>query len=714
MAAHFQDRKLSRPQIFATDISESVESIVHPTVPLALRVSGHLLLGVVRIYSRKVHYLWQDCHQAMVQIQMAFLQQPNNAQQTAIDMDGGKENKRKRRTRSELHDNEAVDETMDTADVIPATTALQGFGIPFDLNDDSFNNAEDWAPAELVDAYQQSIPSQRSPQKIRKTFDSAPSDFSLHTMETDSLLDSRAAVVPEEQWTAFDPDDEDPDINKLAENKKRPSLNKTGAETYDQHEFNPTDPEQMEQDQELNPIDHSISQAEVMRANESEVSEMESRRSLALIDRAAGEASTMEPDLSFPQDVSGIPILDEDELAPAQGSRPSSLRADQSSLSSVKPQDESSAAAISLGVTSTPSEGKANKRKSGDKSKKRKRRKIVFNQDEIELTSAEIRNMLGDTSDIVIRPVLIGQEQDEDDLNLEYKGLAIPHISQILMNALSYEQLFQRPALADDGGLAPKLLDVWTESSRLRDLARQDAAVGNTRTSLEADSATERSEARTKVGEESFQSDGSVEAVREQHHQEKGEMESLPLTPVDQDYPPFPPDNLEQDAPIAPEEEEFPLLPADDEPPQQPVFDEEEEEQEMDENDKRQSSLSLGLVNTLGEDLDWEEQLDQEGARQEAGDEIVTSNAKWHKHTIKVYSLLKNRIAQPGSSTSDKKAPNLYYNSLVDGCSRRTAVGVFFELLQLKTWDFIELNQEESYGDITITAGVKFAEPVPK
>jgi|AntRauTorckE5430_2_1112549.scaffolds.fasta_scaffold134287_2 hypothetical protein len=50
-------RCCAQVQIFQTDISRSVESIVNPTVPLALRVSGHLLLGVVRIYSRKVRKL---------------------------------------------------------------------------------------------------------------------------------------------------------------------------------------------------------------------------------------------------------------------------------------------------------------------------------------------------------------------------------------------------------------------------------------------------------------------------------------------------------------------------------------------------------------------------------------------------------------------------------------------------------------------------------
>ena len=61
---------------------------MNPTVPLALRVSGHLLLGVVRIYSRKVKYLMADCNEALVKIKMAFrpgavdMDESNNRQQT--------------------------------------------------------------------------------------------------------------------------------------------------------------------------------------------------------------------------------------------------------------------------------------------------------------------------------------------------------------------------------------------------------------------------------------------------------------------------------------------------------------------------------------------------------------------------------------------------------------------------------------------------------
>lgn len=39
---------------------------------MALRLSGHLLLGVVRIYHRKVDYLYADCQDALVKIRMVL------------------------------------------------------------------------------------------------------------------------------------------------------------------------------------------------------------------------------------------------------------------------------------------------------------------------------------------------------------------------------------------------------------------------------------------------------------------------------------------------------------------------------------------------------------------------------------------------------------------------------------------------------------------
>jgi len=43
---------------------------MNPQTPMALRMSGHLLLGVVKIYQRKVNYLMNDCSEALVKIKM--------------------------------------------------------------------------------------------------------------------------------------------------------------------------------------------------------------------------------------------------------------------------------------------------------------------------------------------------------------------------------------------------------------------------------------------------------------------------------------------------------------------------------------------------------------------------------------------------------------------------------------------------------------------
>ncbi|KAL6961953.1 hypothetical protein U1Q18_036912 [Sarracenia purpurea var. burkii] len=45
---------------------------MYPEVPIALRMSGHLLLGVVRIYSKKVDYLYQDYNFFLISIRKAF------------------------------------------------------------------------------------------------------------------------------------------------------------------------------------------------------------------------------------------------------------------------------------------------------------------------------------------------------------------------------------------------------------------------------------------------------------------------------------------------------------------------------------------------------------------------------------------------------------------------------------------------------------------
>ena len=55
-------------------IPESCEVIIRPEVaaggPLALRLNAQLLLGEVRIYSKKATYLQDDCQEALWKIKM--------------------------------------------------------------------------------------------------------------------------------------------------------------------------------------------------------------------------------------------------------------------------------------------------------------------------------------------------------------------------------------------------------------------------------------------------------------------------------------------------------------------------------------------------------------------------------------------------------------------------------------------------------------------
>ncbi|KAM0836522.1 hypothetical protein ACQ4PT_062280 [Festuca glaucescens] len=71
IAAHLE-RKVKKAQVDGIDIPTYVQSIMFPEVPIALRLSGHLLLGLVRIYSWKVNYLFQDCNRMLSTIRTAF------------------------------------------------------------------------------------------------------------------------------------------------------------------------------------------------------------------------------------------------------------------------------------------------------------------------------------------------------------------------------------------------------------------------------------------------------------------------------------------------------------------------------------------------------------------------------------------------------------------------------------------------------------------
>ncbi|KAI3740037.1 hypothetical protein L2E82_30454 [Cichorium intybus] len=87
-AAHLQN-KLKKSNYITVNIPSTVEQIMNPQVPIALRMSGHLLLGVVRIYSKKVEYLQHDYNVLRIDISKVYtnadINLPEDANQAKFD-----------------------------------------------------------------------------------------------------------------------------------------------------------------------------------------------------------------------------------------------------------------------------------------------------------------------------------------------------------------------------------------------------------------------------------------------------------------------------------------------------------------------------------------------------------------------------------------------------------------------------------------------------
>ncbi|KAI8330968.1 Rec8 like protein-domain-containing protein [Chlamydoabsidia padenii] len=83
LASHWE-RKISKAQFLHTNLNNAIDCIANNQTeePIALRISGQLLLGVVRIHSRKTRYLLEDCNGALSKIKTAFKQGNVNLTET--------------------------------------------------------------------------------------------------------------------------------------------------------------------------------------------------------------------------------------------------------------------------------------------------------------------------------------------------------------------------------------------------------------------------------------------------------------------------------------------------------------------------------------------------------------------------------------------------------------------------------------------------------
>lgn len=381
-------------------------------------------------------------------------------------------------------------------------------------------------------------------------------------------------------------------------------------------------------------------------------------------------------------------------------------------------------------------------------------RKVTTDSNHTELANEFIRTMLADTDDIC--------REDENVIPTNETHDNADHDAFLLLyTTLSPTQLVCRPALADDGSLSNPLLKLWARNcnpvvGRPWDYASNDTddvlTNGNAATiaaqNNEAASAvdTETETANKSKGDKSNgdDDDSSMEQAR---RGEGEEVEDFGRNGDDGDFP-----FADEDDAMRPEVDEEDR--ADNDPFEgndKPLFDfDDDQDVRVDDstyflvssyvllvslpfidlatnnvfpslaivagpvgnNDDRSidSVFSLGATNGL-DDVTFGNNSTNDNEGDER-DDTTTTTTKWHRNTLKVFDVLKKNLGNADDSEHSVKE-TVSYNELTVGVSRRTAVGLFFELLQLKTLNYIELNQGESFGDITVSAGVKFMEEPP-
>ena len=636
LAAHWGDKKLARPQIFATDISQSVESIVNPSVPLALRVSGHLLLGVVRIYSRKVKYVLNDCTEAMLKLQMAFA--PQKGKELLDQQDGG--------GNGSSSNNGPLGATGNGAGAAPfgefdQIHVVEGFCLPLP-------DQNEWILADTTEDDVVAIAPLSSSSLSPSSTNNNNNNRTMMTTTDHNIHDEQQQQYQgrgEETWVPFDPNDEDDDM---------------------------------------------VSDVEVVRAaDESFLSGDQTRRASSLLGKTSDglplttTTTQAEGEEEEPADFSHIPFDPEDSEEEDFGAPASTAHHDDSLLqlseanASTSLLDRTNLSGLD-DVDSPTSNSKRSAPKQPPRKRRRKRRKVVIDNDETELPNEHIKDMIADTSDLVQRQVHPAQTEDDDDDE-------VPGNDKKKKN--KWQAVLTRPFLADDGTLHADLQHLW-EQNFYRALDHGDC------------------------GYEKQPTADDVEAVREAHDDDEGSIvkdENANTAPLENeededeepiDFPvPFDDEEDSNDEPI--EDGALPLLDSDDD--------------EFAQGQRRYTEFSeMGLVNELN--LQSDDEDDDDENREAIGDQS-SSNNKWHKHTVKVLQLLQRRMRpieeQPPDDDDDDRETSLQFQQLSQHCTRRTAASVFFEMLQLKTWDFIELDQPEPYGDIDITPGVRFQEAPP-
>jgi len=560
------------------------------------------------------------------------------------------------------------------------------FAIPFNLEESQDMFSQGWILAE----------DSKMENNLQKSMASSEPD-----------LFSQSIVRDEEEWGAFDPSES---VNILEEEEKKEK--QIELETEGEVEESPTKKQKLtsepndgeKTEEELDSIelgrreDDSItsSQRQSNRPSLLNDESLPMQKTPPLLESEKRDNDTESRVVDFIQPQAEEEALDF-EVAPEAISFSSPPLSPTSASSRPSLHLEGTPLTNTTSVVSPPSETSTLSR-SKPKRKRLRKRKVVIDNDETELSSEFMKNMLRDTSDLLVEKVLRRHPADVPTSEGEKEGLNLHHLD------LSMEELLARPNLGDDGQLAPELLEVWDKNTRI--------LVGDVMPfQIRHDAELERKKQQIEKEMEEFENE-EVELARDGETSKEEDEFGMGKEEIDFN-------SLEKGAEKDTEELNLQLSFNGDEENNPPAVAEGFEEEQYFEADvdasstpgkgsiASHSSFSLGHVNALEQDL-FNTDEDEVGSdqRQNSGTELVSSSAKWHPHTVKVFGMLKRNM-------TDGERNELSYDEISKGCSRKTAASVFFELLQLKTWDFIEVHQDESYADIQVQKGARFVDDPP-
>lgn len=79
------ERKLTKQNVLSSNLENNVKDIIgEGQAPMALRLSGQLLLGVAKIYGRKVKYLVDDAQEALTKIKIVRGMQRSHGENSGL------------------------------------------------------------------------------------------------------------------------------------------------------------------------------------------------------------------------------------------------------------------------------------------------------------------------------------------------------------------------------------------------------------------------------------------------------------------------------------------------------------------------------------------------------------------------------------------------------------------------------------------------------